>query len=271
LQQPFLHDHRIDGTSVLPGVMGVEAFAEAALALLPGWSVQSVENVEFLAPFKFYRDEPRTVTVNVQIQRDGEMLVAACRLTGSRLLPNQTEPQTTTHFTGTVRLAKAMTAAVQEERPAPSGDGIDAQTIYRIYFHGPAYQVLDRVWTESDRALGEMKAALPPNHQPPELPLVTMPRHTELFFQTAGIHEIATTGRMGLPLHIDRVTLRQLAATSEGRTYAVITARENGAVFDGEVVDAAGHSLVSVEGYRTVALPGVVDTEPFRTGHLVGA
>src|SRR5208282_6076539 len=26
--QPFLHDHQIDGTPVLPGVMGIEAFAE---------------------------------------------------------------------------------------------------------------------------------------------------------------------------------------------------------------------------------------------------
>ena len=34
--QPFLYDHRIDGTPVLPGVMGIEAFAEAALCVHPG-------------------------------------------------------------------------------------------------------------------------------------------------------------------------------------------------------------------------------------------
>jgi len=62
-QLPFLDHHRIDGTPVLPGVMGIEAFAEASRLLLPGWSVASVEDVEFLAPFKFYRDEPRSVTV----------------------------------------------------------------------------------------------------------------------------------------------------------------------------------------------------------------
>jgi 3-hydroxymyristoyl/3-hydroxydecanoyl-(acyl carrier protein) dehydratase len=28
-EQPFLHDHQIEGTPVLPGVMGLEAFAEA--------------------------------------------------------------------------------------------------------------------------------------------------------------------------------------------------------------------------------------------------
>ena len=61
--QPFLYDHRIDGTPVLPGVMGIEAFAEAAQCVHPGWHVEAVEEVNFLSPFKFYRDEPRTVTV----------------------------------------------------------------------------------------------------------------------------------------------------------------------------------------------------------------
>ena len=36
-RQAFLDDHRIEGTPVLPGVMGMEGFAEAAHALLPGW------------------------------------------------------------------------------------------------------------------------------------------------------------------------------------------------------------------------------------------
>ena len=37
--QPFLDHHRIDGTPVLPGVMGIEGFAELARLLLPEWSV----------------------------------------------------------------------------------------------------------------------------------------------------------------------------------------------------------------------------------------
>ena len=57
--QPFLLDHVIEGTPVLPGVMGMEAFAEAALALAPGWHVEALEGVDFLVPFKFYRGEPR--------------------------------------------------------------------------------------------------------------------------------------------------------------------------------------------------------------------
>src|ERR1019366_5761622 len=74
--QPFLHDHQIDGTPVLPGVMGIEAFAEAALCLLPGWHVEAIEEVNFLAPFKFYRNEPRPVTVEAVIHPHGDGLIA---------------------------------------------------------------------------------------------------------------------------------------------------------------------------------------------------
>ena len=110
--QPFLHDHQIDGTPVLPGVMGIEAFAEAALCLLPGWHVESIEDVNFLAPFKFYRNEPRTVTVEAVIHPHGDAVIADCRLLGRRPLPNQSEPQVTTHFTARVRLAKHAPALV---------------------------------------------------------------------------------------------------------------------------------------------------------------
>src|SRR6185436_7096080 len=56
--QPFLYDHQIDGTPVLPGVMGTEAFAELASLLARGYRVAAVEE-QFHSPFKFYRNQPR--------------------------------------------------------------------------------------------------------------------------------------------------------------------------------------------------------------------
>ena len=58
-RQPFLNDHRIDDIPVLPGVMGMEAFAETAQLVAPDHHVVAVEDVAFAAPLKFYRDEPR--------------------------------------------------------------------------------------------------------------------------------------------------------------------------------------------------------------------
>src|SRR5581483_5502991 len=225
-QQPFLYDHQIEGTPVLPGVMGIEAFSEAALAILPGWKIAAIEDVDFQAPFKFYRHEPRTVTVHVTYAAEGDFVVAKCRLTGIRTLPNQTEPQISTHFTARVRLTKQAPEA--KTGPAPGAEtaaAVTAAGVYRIYFHGPAYQVIDRAWIDSEgrRMIGQMPASLAANHHPPELTLAAMPRLIDLCFQTAGLWEISMRHRMGLPLHIDRITFCHAPESADGPLYAVVT------------------------------------------------
>jgi acyl transferase domain-containing protein len=251
--QGFLDDHRIDGVPVLPGVMGVEAFAEVVALMAPGWQAASIEDITFVAPFKFYRDEPRQIIIEACLTPEGNELVANCRLIGARMLPNQPEPQITTHFTGRVRLARHLqTGATTAPPMPPDGAGVVADAIYKVYFHGPAYRVLDRSWRQGDRQIGLLAEGLPANHQPPELPLLTAPRLLELCFQTAGIWELGSTGRLGLPQEIGRVTLLELADTA-GSLYAVV---EPGADhFDAEVVDGAGRVRLRVEGYRSVALP----------------
>jgi hypothetical protein len=270
--QPFLYDHQIEGTPVLPGVMGVEAFAEAALWILPGWHVDAVEDVEFLAPVKFYRNEPRTLTIGCMVRPEGDAMIADCRLTGSRKLANQAEPQLTTHFTGRVRLRKEPpAAAAAAPPPKPNGAAVESSDIYRVYFHGPAYRVVERAWMEGGRVVGRMPKELPPNHYPARRPLAMAPRLIELCFQTAGLWEIAEQNRMGLPRHIDLVRLCRLPEGEPGPFYAIVTPRPDGGAFDADVVDDAGNLYVQLRGYGTVALPNPVDSEPLRALHAVTA
>jgi acyl transferase domain-containing protein/acyl carrier protein/NAD(P)-dependent dehydrogenase (short-subunit alcohol dehydrogenase family) len=252
--QPFLYDHQIDGTPVLPGVMGIEAFAEAAQCLAPGWTVDSVEDVSFLAPFKFYRNEPRTVRVRAMVRADGDRLVAACSLIGSRILPNQTEPHETTHFTARVRLTKAAKKEVSGIAvPRPTAAIIEASEVYRVYFHGPAYQVVKKAWREGDRMVGQFADSLPNNHVPAECPTSVAPRLIELCFQTAGLWEMGVQARMGLPLHVDKVTPFRTSDQIEGPVYAIVEPASDGTSFGARVVDAAGKCCLELHGYRTVA------------------
>jgi malonyl CoA-acyl carrier protein transacylase len=259
-EQPFLGDHQIEGTPVLPGVMGIEAFAEVAGLPLPGWHPVEIQDVEFLAPCKFYRGEPRTLTITATYRPDGDQLVADCRLVGSRQLANQPEPQVTTHFTGRVRLARAPLAnEVTAPGPSPDGTGATADAIYCVYFHGPAYQVLERAWRSDHGPVGLFATGLPDDHLPPERREVVSPRLIELFFQTAGIWEIGRHGRFGLPQHVGRIVLHPALDAPQGRVEALVEPGDAG--FDGRVVDAAGSVLVELRGYRTVELPGGVDPE----------
>ncbi len=263
--QPFLHDHQIEGTPVLPGVMGVEAFAEAAACQFPGWHVYAVENVDFLSPFKFYRSEPRTVTTLTQIHSKDNVIVTDCQLTGSRTLPHQSEPQVNTHFTGRVRLVRELPQAVSA-RPlgVPTGQVVEADTIYRVYFHGPAYQVLERAWWDGVRMVGLMSDRLPPNHQPADLKTLMEPRLIELCFQTAGLWDLGIQGRMCLPQHFEEVRLERSSDRAEGRLYAIATPDAAKGSFDVEVFDQAGNRYLYLAGYRTIPLPGGADAEALR-------
>jgi acyl transferase domain-containing protein/acyl carrier protein len=267
--QPFLDDHRIDGTAVLPGVMGIEAFAELAALPLPGWRVAAVEDVRFLAPVKFYRDQPRTLTLGAWFAPDGDELVADCRLTSLRQLANQEEPQATTHFTGRVRLTRTPAEAETQAPPAaPAGGAVDRGDLYRVYFHGPAYQVVERAWRDGDRTMGLLAADLPGDREPAGARLLTPPRLVELCFQTAGVRELGTKGLMGLPERVGRVRfprgeggpLPGSNGDAAARLWAVVRPAEAGTV-DADVVDDHGTVYVRLEGYGTVELPSAAEPE----------
>jgi len=231
-----------------------------------------VDDVEFLAPFKFYRNQPRTVTIQAVFRPEGNAVLADCRLLGRRSLPNQAQPQVTIHFTGRVRLTKqppvvtapAPGSASRRDLGTPVGSIIQSLDIYRAYFHGPAYRVLHRAWRDGDPMVGEMTEPLPVNHYPPERRTVVAPRLIELCFQTAGLWEMGVQGRMGLPLHVHRARFLRAPELAEGRFYAVVTPDPGQGSFDAEVLDARGNRYVHLGAYRTVALPNRLDAELLR-------
>jgi hypothetical protein len=264
--QPFLYDHQIQSITVLPGVMGAEAFAEVARLAAPGWFVAGVEQLNFLAPVKFYRDKPRTLTIRAVVRPDGDDLVADCELSGSRLLKGSDVPQWTTHFTGCVRLSlqppPAETDAFAIDKAAVA---VGHDDIYQVFPHGPAYQVLGEAWHRDGAVIGQFATGLPADHVPADNPNSTQPRLVELCFQTASLWEIGQIGQLALPAHADLIrTLGQPPA--DGPLFALVRPASDGS-YDCRVVDSVGDVLIHLDGYRVAALPGVLSgdlAEPIR-------
>jgi hypothetical protein len=249
--QGFLYDHEINGTPVLPGVMGTEAMVEAATLLFPDLHVTAVENVDFLAPFKFYRSEPRDVMVKVLFKKEKEEVIAKCELYGARKLMGADTEEIKTHFRAQVRLSEKSPKSPgprKEKMNVPKDATANSGDIYKLYFHGPAYQVIDKTWKKGKGVIGQFAAKLPANHQPSSLKTQALPRLVELCFQTAGIAEMGSKGSMGLPMHMDALNIYK-KPSGKKRLFAVVN-QVNGN-YDASVVDSSGVVYLDLKGYST--------------------
>jgi hypothetical protein len=259
-QQPFLFDHQIDGVPVLPGVMGTEAFAEVASVLVPGFHVAAIEDESFLLPFKFFRNQPATLHLHAVASPGGAGEVVVNAELRSLVQPKPDLPaQERVHFKARVRMRRAAPASpkVAFQKPAVKALDVGHAAIYSVYFHGPAYQVLERAAVEGDRVVALMAGRLPPNAKPAQAEALVAPRLLELCFQAAGLWLLAKKQTMGLPTALERATVyRPEPTTADKRLYVTVEARAGGEAFDARVVDEKGLVHAEVIGYRTVALPG---------------
>jgi NAD(P)-dependent dehydrogenase (short-subunit alcohol dehydrogenase family)/acyl carrier protein len=263
-EQPFLYDHAPDPeTPWLPGVMATEAMAEAALALAPGYRVVAVENVAMMGALKFFRMEPRTLRINAVVTagREGELLVRTTLRSVQQPAKAGLPVQIKEHFTAQVRLAKDAPSVdkVTFEAPAQNKLNTCGDDIYKVFFHGPAYQVLECARAEPNEAVGVLPKELPAElaHREPNGKNVLMaPRLIESLFQAAAFWNIKQKGAMAFPLGIGSVTTyRPLESAGDKRLYAVVITPDEGQTFDGRVVDDEGEVYVELRGYRTVSRP----------------
>jgi acyl transferase domain-containing protein/NAD(P)-dependent dehydrogenase (short-subunit alcohol dehydrogenase family)/acyl carrier protein len=262
-KQPFLYDHQINMTPVLPGVMGLEGMAETAKLLFPDRFVSAIENVSFLTPFKFYRNQPRTLSIHAEFSLDGDDIIADCSLLGSRTLHGQSEPEVTRHFTGRVRLtSKSPLLEKGKKAPVPqNGAKIEAAQVYRLYFHGPAYQVIDSAWRTGEHIVGVFAKNLPVNHEPSDLPVVASPRFVELCFQTASLSGMVLQSRLGLPYAFRELKILSLPEKASGAAFfSVVVSNQDGS-YDAKVVDDKGALYLALSGYRTMDLPDPVQAD----------
>ena len=269
-EQPFLKDHALNGIPLLPGVMGIEGFSAAAkhVASVLGaekgrFEVERLEDIQFLAPFKFYRNEPRRITWKARVVRERKGLVADVCLEST--LAAKTRPnEVVQHFAGKVYLSPQSTRPASAAAQPPRWNGaytVASEEIYRLYFHGPSFQVLEGVQRDGGKVLGKVREALPSITEQP-VTLVTMPILLEAILQTAGVWEAGAIGTLALPRSIGQLVLYRNQPQPGKPLFAEVVPMRlsDGSVsFDARLLDENGTLYLEVKDYRTVALPYSVD------------
>ncbi len=259
----YLRDHAINGIPVLPGVIGIEGFSVASKHIASvlgtnekGFEIERLENIKFLAPFKFYDNKPRVATWHAVCYRKPEGLVVKVTLESDMKRRNGSVNHIL-HFEGLVYLTQ--NHPVREAVALPPQWGrektVTADEIYRLYFHGPSFQVLEAAQRSENTILGRLnKSRIRISADDPEL--FATPMLIELCFQTAGLWEAGATGILALPLSIGKLQLYQRPVNGVP-VYAEVKPRryEQQISFDAKVVDANGNVFLELTNYQTSPLP----------------
>jgi hypothetical protein len=133
---------------------------------------------------------------------------------------------------------------------------IEANEIYKSFFHGPAYQVIERARVSEHECVALMAHDLGPNTEPLNAESVMAPRLMELCFQAAALWNTKVKNAMAFPLGFEAVTAYRQPEEAEGRRlYCVCKTHNDGESFDARVTDEAGSLFVELKSYLTVSRP----------------
>jgi malonyl CoA-acyl carrier protein transacylase len=270
-RDPGLRDHKVDGVPYLPGVFGIEAFAEAASLLAPkDHSFLGAENVKFASPLKQLKAPPVRAKLEATVtSRPGAPATTiACRLTTQFMGPDgkpHGEPRL--HFEATIRYG---VLAMMPKAPTPACDrSVQRSGIYPPFFHGPSFQVLEAAGPWSPEAAGVYRDPTERHFGAGGATFTSYPMITEALFQVCGLQTLFADKAMSLPAGIAKLECHHTGSTpSEVRLRGRPTGRDaaGNRTFDAEAVAGDGRLLVRLVGYSMVETGSAV-LPPQANGH----
>ncbi|MPZ00560.1 MAG: SDR family NAD(P)-dependent oxidoreductase [Actinophytocola sp.] len=249
---PYLDDHRIDGTPVLPAVVAMEAMAQTASHVDTVSLPISLADLEFRAPITLHGPEPRVMQVAALADRHGTDVVA--------------RDDATDRFTGTVVTAPEPPALPRPSEQPPPSDVGPHECYDTTFFHTGRFRRLlrydllsafrVRAWIRAEQ--GDVQPWFSPFHS------------GRLLLGDPGAHDATlhvllacVPHRRALPVGVERVTVWQ-EPTGVLRVDAVETSHaHDDYTFDVVLSEPDGTVVARWQGLRLHAT-----TPPQRKGTL---
>ncbi|QKG20146.1 type I polyketide synthase [Actinomadura verrucosospora] len=250
---PWLADHAINGTPVLPGT----AYLELAIHAGDHTGTPRIQELSLQAPLALHTPVQLQITVSAPSENGHRALTIHSRPTGS-------EPWTC-HATGTLAPAEALDAPDMTAWPPPGAEAVPADDLYQWFAglgltYGPLFQGVHAAWRDADRVYAEV--ALPDTDAATGYTL-----HPALL--DAALHPIALAGsqdgRAHLPFAWEGVTFHAGGATT--LRVAITPAGEKATGLSITATDPAGHPVATIDTLTLRPLAGVPGA-PAQDGHL---
>ena len=258
--EPYLDNHRPGGTPLFATVLAVEAMAAAVELLSPGLE-PAVRELEVGPPCQPGDRTSHCVAIRVRTLNDCSF---HCTLASESAGAEPVE-----HFRARFvprELAARASGLPGIQRRLGNGTGVVSEAlIYAHFFHGAAFRVVHAAHWNGTELIAELRHPVPPLRRSGDATRRYAATLLEFALQSAGLMELARSGRSMIPRSI--AALSRVPQADEAVSLPLCArarpARLKDAI-DIDVYAPGGEPVLSVAEYRTVPFP-FASHDPART------
>ena len=257
---PFLKDHAINATPYLPGVMGIEAFIEAAKML--GQNLKGLQDIHFSLPVKLLRLRDQEIMLKAKTEQGQTSLTLESDFINARGIKMG---NTRKHFDA--KLLTHYQSAWPQVRDSIDFDDlikrasvykINKEEIYKGMFHGPSFQVLEGIiHADGESVLSVYKKPAEPLFDDGDKDLIANPMLIEAAFQTCGYRDLLVENKITLPDHIGALSLN-LSAKPKDNLFVLAQYCgkniEGKSIYRAFVFDETGKLWVELADYQMIGM-----------------
>jgi len=243
----YLDHHRFNNVPFLPGVMGLEFFAELVKYLQPEREIWKFVNVEFQSAIRLKEDQPK------EIQTDIEFNINSAEATIISQVMKDGEPTNDSklHFKSEIvfgpRSVEKIKLPSMKNMPL-----LSEQFIYELLPHGPLLQVLTEINHIQENMLAILKVKKKQLMSWKHKEFLINPLSIEACFQALGLMDFIDCGRAGLPSKIGQLIFYK----TKNEPYYIIGQKkrdvEKGGLFDFQLVTKKGEVVVKAIDFQTI-------------------
>jgi len=245
----YLDHHRFNNVPFLPGVMGLEFFAELVKYLQPEREIWKFVNVEFQSAIRLKEDQPK------EIQTDIEFNINSAEATIISQVMKDGEPTNDSklHFKSEIvfgpRSVEKIKLPSMKNMPL-----LSEQFIYELLPHGPLLQVLTEINHIQENMLAILKVKKKQLMSWKHKEFLINPLSIEACFQALGLMDFIDCGRAGLPSKIGQLIFYK----TKNEPYYIIVQKkrdvEKGGLFDFQLVTKKGEVVVKAIDFQTIEI-----------------
>ncbi len=245
----YLDHHRFNNVPFLPGVMGLEFFAELVKYLQPEREILKFVNVEFKSAIRLKDNQPKEIQTDIKFDINSAEAV----ITSQVIKDGKVSDETKLHFKSEIKFGSrnVETIKLPAKKNLPL---LNERFIYEILPHGPLLQVLTEINHIEEKMLATLKLKKKQLMSWKHKEFLINPLAIEACFQALGLMDFIDCGRAGLPSKIGELIFYK----TKSEPYFIVGQKkgdvEKGGLFDFQLVSKKGEVVVKAIDFQTVEI-----------------